>query len=448
MEKFDVFVIGTGVAGTIVANKCASAGLKTGIADSKEFGGACALDGCIPKKILVNATHVIQQAKNLEGKGICEKPLVIWKDLIAFKNTIVDPIPAGKEKSYKKNNVITYHNKAVFSAGNQLRVGNEVVEAQKIVIATGSTPRQLTIPGIEHALLSGQFFEMGEMPKSVLFIGGGYIALEFAHIAARLGSKVTILDLGEAPLSHFEPDIVLHLVHATKALGIEMVMNTNAVEIIKNENGFIVIGDTNGNKNEYKCDVVFNTSGRVPAIIDLNLEVANVSYSNRGIEVNSYMQSTTNPHVYAAGDNTHTDGLPLTPFATMEAHIVASNIIEGNNKKPDYHIRPTVVFTVPPVATVGMTEKETTEKGFSIKVNYRSVPHWFSAVHKGEKTYAFKIIIDTQTDLILGAHLIGPNAQETINLFALAIKAGVKASDLKTIPFTYPTDGSDIAMML
>lgn len=448
MEKFDVFVIGTGVAGTIIANKCASKGLKTGITDNSSYGGTCALHGCTPKKVLVNAVHVLQSAKNLSGKGLDNTPSVNWKDLIAFKDTITDPIPGDKESNFKTNNVTTYHGGAIFTGTNQLQIGDKLIEADKIVIATGATSRQLTIPGAEHALSSDDFFELKELPKSILFIGGGYIAMEFAHIAARSGSEVTIVDLEEAPLQHFEQDIVKHLVDVTKDLGINMVMNTKVAEIKKNENGFVVIGDNNGKEKEFNCDAVFNTSGRVPNIFDLNLDDANIRYSKKGIEVNNYMQSVSNNHIYAAGDNTDTDGLPLTPFATMEGHVVASNIIEGNNKKPDYSVRPTVVFTVPSLATVGMTEKETQEKKLSVKINSESVPEWFNAKHRGETTYAYKIIIDKETDLILGAHLIGPNAEETINLFALAMRAGIKASDIKTIPFAFPSDASDIGRML
>lgn len=448
MEKFDVFVIGTGVAGTIIANKCAEKGLKTGITDNRTYGGTCALHGCTPKKVLVNAIHVMQSSQNLSGKGLENEPSINWKELIAFKNTIIDPIPSNKEDRFKTNNISTYHGKAVFSDKNQLRIGNELVEADKIVIATGATSRELTIPGAEHALSSDDFLELKELPKSILFIGGGYIAMEFAHIAARSGADVTILDMEETPLQQFEQDIVKHLVDVTKELGINMVMNTKVAEIKKEENNFVVTGDNDGNKITFTCDAVFNTSGRVPNIFDLNLKEADVLFSEDGIAVNEYMQSVSNSHVYAAGDNTDTEGLPLTPFATMEGHVAASNIIEGNNKKPDYKVRPTVVYTVPSLATVGVTEKEARENELSIQVNYKSVPEWFNAKHRGESTYAYKVIIDKESDLILGAHLIGTNAEETINLFALAIKTGIKAGDLKTIPFTFPSDASDIPGML
>lgn len=450
MKKFDVFILGTGVAGTIIANKCAEAGLKTGIVDNKEYGGTCGLHGCIPKKVLVGATEAVAASRNLMGKGIDNVPSINWRDLIAFKNSFTNPMPENKEASFKEKGIYTYHGDPKFVAENQLRIGNDTIEADKIVVATGATPRKLTIPGAEYALSSDDFFEMDDMPKSMIFIGGGYIALEFAQIVARSGAKVTILQSGERLLKHFDKDIVRHLVNATKELGIELVMNTKAVQVKKNGDGdgYIVVGDSDGKMIEYEGDVVFNTSGRVPAVQNLDLDEGNVRYSDKGIEVSYFMQSTTNSHVYAAGDNSATHGLPLTPFATMEGHIVAANILKGNNKKPDYGVRPTVVYTLPALAMVGMTEEQARKEYADVIVNYRSVPHWYAAEHLGETTYAYKVIIDKGSNLILGAHIIGPNAEETINVFAVAMQAKMQAADLKTIPFVFPSASSDIAKMI
>ena len=448
MKKFDLFVIGTGVAGTIIANKGVQAGLKTGIVDNRDYGGTCGLHGCIPKKILVGATSAVASSRNLRGKGVDNLPSINWKELIEFKNSFTNPMPKNKEDNFKKNGIVTYHGEPKFIAENQLKIGNDTVEADKVVIATGAVPRELNIPGAEHALSSDDFLEMEDLPESLLFIGGGYIAFEFAHIAARSGARVTILDMGSTSLPHFDKDIVNHLVDVTKELGIELVMNTKVSQVKKNNNSYVVVGDNNGNLREFESDAVFNTSGRVPAIYNLDLEKGNVRYSDKGIEVNNFMQSTTNQKVYAAGDNTATRGLPLTPFATMEGHIVIANILSGNKKKPDYGVRPTVVYTLPALAMVGMTEEQAREDNFNITVNHASVPNWYAAKHLGEKTYAFKVIIDKKSNLILGAHIIGPNAEETINVFAVAMQAGMRAIDLKTIPFVFPSASSDIVKMV
>ena len=448
MKKFDVFIVGTGVAGTIIANKSAEAGLKTGIVDNREYGGTCGLHGCIPKKILIGAADAVASSKNLEGKGVEGLPSINWRELKAFKDTFTDPMPEDKEASFKENGIYTYHGDPKFIAENQLKIGEDIIEAKKIVVATGAVPRELNIIGSEHALSSDDFFKMEELPKSLLFIGGGYIALEFAHIAARSGANVTILQRSSKLLKHFDNDIVEHLVAATKELGVNLVMNTNATQIKKNGDSYLVVGNNNGNLKEFTTDVVFNTSGRVPAVHNLDLDKGNVRYSDKGIEVSYYMQSTTNPRVYAAGDNSATFALPITPFATMEGHIVSANIVDGNIKKPDYGVCPTVVYTLPALAMVGITEEQAQKENLDITVNYRSVPHWYAAKHLGETTYAFKVIIDNKTDHILGAHIIGPNAEETINVFAVAMQVGMKAENLKTIPFVFPSASSDIAKMV
>ncbi len=448
MQKFDVFIIGTGVAGSAIANRCAQAGKRVGIVDNKSYGGTCALSGCTPKKILVGVTDAVEASRNLLGKGIDRAPSIVWKDLIAFKDTITDPIPTNTEGNFKENGITTFHGELKFIAENQLKVGNDTIEAEKIVIATGATHRELSIPGTKHALSSDDFFDLKELPENILFIGGGYIAFEFAHIAARSGAKVTIMDMEDTSLPHFDKDIVKHLVDATKELGVEFVMNTKVAEVKKNGNSYTVIGESEGKKKQFECDDVFNTSGRVPAVKGLDLEKGNVSYSEKGIEVNEYMQSVSNKHVYAAGDNTATDGLPLTPFASMEAYIVIKNILNGNKKKPDYSVRPTAVYTLPTLAMVGMTEEEARKRKLNIKVNYQSVPDWFTAKHLGVKTYAYKVILDKDSDLILGAHIIGPNSEDTINLFAVAMKAGMTTKELKTIPLAFPSASSDIGRMI
>lgn len=448
MNKFDVFVIGTGVAGTIIANKCAKEGLKVGVVDNKKYGGTCGLHGCIPKKILVGATDAVESSRNLEGKGVSKAPTINWKELIDFKSLFTDSIPENKENKFEELGISKFHGNPKFIAEQQLKIGKETIEADKIVIATGAKPRELEIDGAEYAFSSDDFLEMKELPKEILFIGGGYIAFEFAQIAARSGAKVTIMDMESTSLPHFDKDIVSHLVEATKKLGIDLVMNTKVAEVKKEKDGYVVVGNNDGDEKEFAADAVFNTSGRVPAILNLDLEKGHVDYSKNGIAVNDYLQSTSNSHVFAAGDNTDTVGLPLTPFATKEGHTVVNNILSDNKIKPDYCVRPTVVYTLPALAMVGMTEEQAKASDMDIEVNYASVPDWYAAKHLGQETYAYKVIIDKNNNHILGAHIVGPNAEETINVFAVAMQAGMKANELLKIPFAFPSASSDISKML
>jgi glutathione reductase (NADPH) len=367
---------------------------------------------------------------------------------MAFKQSFVDAMPPKIEKGYKNKDIDTYHTSAKFLSDNTLQLGDEVIEADKFVIATGAKPRVLDFEGGKLALSSTDFLNLKKLPESLLFIGGGYIAFEFAHIAARAGADVTILHRGDHPLENFDHDIVQHLVNATQNLGIKLVLETEVSKIEKKEDHFVVTGKSNGKEVTYRTDSVFNSAGRPPAIFDLDLEKAGISFSKKGILVNEYLQSTSNPNIYAAGDSADSRGLPLTPVAVMEGHVVASNIIKGNKKKVNYPPMPSVVFTLPTLASVGLTEAEAKSKQIEYQVNYNHAESWFNAKRLNVKEYAYKTIINKENQTILGAHLIGPNAEETINLFAMAIKTKMKINELRTMIFTYPTLSSDIPHML
>ncbi|MBJ7879211.1 dihydrolipoyl dehydrogenase family protein [Gelidibacter salicanalis] len=448
MKEYDVFIIGSGMAGMTIANKCASKGLTVGITDELPYGGTCALRGCDPKKVIIGATEVRDFAKRLKGSGIDTIPKVNWKDIMAFKQSFVDEMPPKVEKGYKRNGIDTFHSSAKFLSQNTLEIGNEKIKAKKIVIASGSKPRVLEFEGGHFAKTSADFLNLDELPKSLLFIGGGYIAFEFAHIAARCGAEVTIVHRGNNPLENFEQDIVKHLVSATKKLGVKLILNTDVTAIEKADKKFRVKGKSAEKTEYFEAEAVFNSAGRPPAIFDLELEKAGISFTKKGVSVNEHLQNTSNPIVYAAGDAADSEGLPLTPVAVLEGHTVASNIIKGNHKKISYPPMPTVVFTLPTMASVGYTESRARELNYNIQVNYKEVGDWFNAKRLNVAEYAFKTIIDEETQTILGAHLIGPHTEETINLFAMAIKTKMKVNDIRTMIFSYPTLASDIPHML
>ena len=406
MKKYDVFVIGSGMAGMNVANICASKGLSVGITDELPYGGTCALRGCDPKKIMLAPTEAKHFAENLQKKQILEIPAINWQQAMKFKQEFVDAMPPKIEKGYKNNGIETFHQSAKFISENQLQVGDETIEAQKIVIATGAKPRVLGIPGEEYALTSTDFLNFKTLPISLLFIGGGYIAFEFAQMAARFGSKVTIVHRGKRPLENFDPFIVDQLIEATEKLNIKLVLNTEATAIEKYDENYRVTGKGASGEQYWEAAKVINSAGRPPAIFDLDLENANIAFGKKGIEVNKFLQSTTNPHIYAAGDAANTKSIPLTPVAVMEGHVVASNIVKGNNKKPDFKAIPTVVFTLPTMASVGVTEEEATKNNLQFTVKKNSVPGWFSAKRVNEKTYAYKTLIEKETGKILGLHII------------------------------------------
>lgn len=447
-KHYDVFVIGTGTAGKGVAKDCAAAGMKVAIADNREYGGVCPNRGCDPKKVLVGATEIIQLAENLKGKGITSVPEINWQDLQKFKETFTSAIPAATEKDLKKAGIEMYHQSPKFLDENTLSVEGKTVTADKIVIATGNKPMELKIPGREHLLLSEDFLELEDLPEEIIFIGAGYIGMEFAHIAARCGSKVTVIEFGPRPLAPFEEDIVNHLTETSEALGITFIFNAEASQIEHLQANYRVSYKKNGKTATVKAKAVFNTAGRVPSIDELDLEKGNVSFERNGISVNEYLQNTTNKRVYACGDVSASGSLPLTPVSSQESRIVSINIRKGNTEKLDFPPVPSVVFTHPQVASIGLTEEDSKAKGYDIVVEYKSVPQWYNAKRINEKVYAYKTIRDKERNLVLGAHIIAPHAGEMINLFVLVMCGKLKCEDIKAMIFAYPTWGNDIKGMV
>ncbi|MAZ72933.1 MAG: pyridine nucleotide-disulfide oxidoreductase [Flavobacteriaceae bacterium] len=448
IKHYDVFVIGTGTAGKGVVKDCAKEGMNVAIADNRMYGGVCPNRGCDPKKVLVGITEVIQMATNLKGKGIVEVPKVNWQDLQKFKSTFTDAIPATTEKDLKKAGIDLYHQSPKFLDENTLSVEGKTVTAKKIVIATGQKPMELKIQGREHLLTSEDFLHQPELPEEIIFIGAGYIGMEFAHIAARCGAKVTVIEFAERPLLPFEADIVKYLTKASEDLGIQFIFNAQASAVEKLRTNFKVSYKKNGKTASVKAKAVYNAAGRVPAIDELELEKGNVAFEKGGVSVNQYLQNTSNTSVYACGDVSASGALPLTPTSSQESRVVSINIRKGNTEKMNFPPVPSVVFTLPQLAAIGLTEKEAKEQGYDIVVEYKSVPKWFNAKRIADDAYAYKTIVDKKRNLILGAHIIGAGAGEMINLFVLAMCGKLTTENLKAMIFAYPTWGNDIKGMV
>ena len=448
IKEYDVFVIGTGTAGKSVAYDCVAQGLKVAIADNREFGGTCSQRGCDPKKVLVGITEAMQLSENLTGKGIVSVPKVDWQALQKFKANFTDAIPYTTERDLKEAGIEMYHQSPKFLDETTLSVEGKTIKAKKIVIATGQKPMELKIPGREHLMISDDFLNLKELPESIAFVGAGYIGMEFAHIAARCGAKVTVIEFGERPLAPFEDDIVEHLTNASEELGIKFIFNAKVSEVEKLQKNYRVSFEKNGKTESITVRMVFNTAGRVPSIDDLDLEKGNVAFEKSGISVNGYLQNTTNKNVYACGDVSASGSLPLTPTSSQEARIVSLNILNGNHTKMDFPPVPSVVFTIPQIASIGLTEAEAKEKGYNYVVEYKSVPKWFNAKRINEKVYAYKTLVDKDRHIVLGAHIIAPAAGEMINLFVLAMCGKLTTESIKAMIFAYPTWGNDIKGMV
>jgi glutathione reductase (NADPH) len=480
---YDLVVIGTGVAASTAAWECHSAGWKIAIIDSRPFGGTCNLRGCDPKKVLVGAAEVIDWNHRMVNKGInnTNDIHINWPELMRFKRSFTEPVPKAIEDQFHNAGIDTFHGHASFTDTTTIKVTEKggtdhVLNAKHILVATGAKPAKLNIPGEEHVTISDQFLELDYLPERIVFIGGGYISFEFAHIAARAGAKkITILHRSNKPLGQFDPDLVSQLVQSTRELGVDVRLQTEVKGIVKSsDNGLTVnafqVGE-NGNRSKedhiIEADMVVHGAGRVPDVETLDLEAAGIEYDKKkGIKVNEYLQSVSNPAIYAAGDVVvGTGGPQLTPVAIYDGKIVASNLLKGNHTKPNYTGVPSVVFTIPPLASVGLQESIAKEQGLRFKTNFeKNTSGWYTSRRIGERYSGFKVLVEQrQTNTIatnsdddfesddgrvLGAHLLGTHAEEIINIYALAIKFGLNITDIKDMIFSYPTNSSDIGYML
>lgn len=448
-KNFDLIVIGTGAAGATAATECRSASWNVAIVDSRPFGGTCALRGCDPKKVLVGATEALARIRQMAGNGVLyEDAKIDWPALMRFKRTFTQPVPADREKQFTEAGIAVFHGRARFTDKNTIQVCDDALTARFVVIAAGARPVTLGVPGEENLTTSDKFLELDVLPPRILFVGGGYISLEFAHTAARSGAHVQILHRGERPLEQFDSDMVGRLVRATRELGIVLQLNTAVQRIEKNSGHFTVHASVNGAPQSFEADLVVHGAGRVPEIDDLDLKSAGVEREKRGVTVNEFLQSVSNPAVYAAGDAAASGGPPLTPVAGMEGEVVAANLLKGNHRKPDFAAIPSIVFTIPPVASVGLLEAAAKEKGLKFRVKHQDTSEWYSTRRLGAKHSAFKVLIEEKSDRIIGAHVMGPHAEEQINLFTLAIRSGLRASDIEQTLFAYPTGGSDLSSMV
>ncbi|MCB1006186.1 MAG: NAD(P)/FAD-dependent oxidoreductase [Acidimicrobiales bacterium] len=448
-DAFDLIVIGAGMAGTAAANKCASRGWKVAIVDELPYGGTCALRGCDPKKILRRGAEIIDSARLMAGKGIDTDGMTInWADLMEHKRGFTGPVPENMESGLIRNGVVTLHGTARFETEHRLDVDGVGYEAKHFLVATGAQPRPLDLPGCEHLIDSTDFLELEDLPRRVLFVGGGFVSFEFAHIAARAGARAVIIDRGVRPLKAFDPDLVELLVRRSAEAGIEVRSQTTITAIEPASSGYRVTLETAGDPAEVDTDLVVHGAGRIPQLSGLALDAANVAHGTAGVAVAGHLQSATNPAVYAAGDSADTPGKPLTPVAVFEGKVAASNMLGGTTTVPDYTGVPTVVFTIPELARVGLLEEEATAAGLDVDVRYRDTSGWYSNYRVGETTAASKVLVDTANDTILGAHLLGPGYGELVNFFSLAIKLGLTTRQLTSMPAAYPTVGSDLGSML
>jgi len=446
---FDLLVIGTGTAGATVAYSLRKAGWTVAIADKRPFGGTCALRGCDPKKVLVGAADLVDWYQRMRHRGIAgEHAHVDWPELMRFKRTFTDPVPEDRERGFQGAGIATFHGSARFVDPRTIQVDDQTLTGRHIVIAAGASPRTLGIPGEEHLTTSEQFLDLDTLPRRIVFVGGGYIAAEFAHITARAGVEARIVHRGLRPLEGFDPDLVAQWKEATQDAGIALELGATVQAVERQADRLIVLARRGGETHMWETDLVVHAAGRVPEIDKLDLARGNVQFNRRGVIVNDHLQSVSNPAVYAGGDSGATGGLRLTPVAGYDGEVIAANLLEGNHRRPDYRMVPTVVFSIPPLAAIGLQEDAARREGLRFTVKYGDTSEWYSSRRVGNKYSGYKVLIEEETEHILGAHVLGPHADDVINLFALAMRLGARASDVRHVLYAYPSVSGDVSYMV
>jgi glutathione reductase (NADPH) len=441
MADYEVIVIGGGNAGQGAAFRTARGGKKTALVDKGDVGGLCALRGCNPKKVMVRASEVLDEVRRAGVHGITTGAVAIdWSKVIDRLHTFTDPIPGQVEQSLEKSGVDRLRGTARFTGPDRISVDGRELTAETFVVATGSHPRRLAIPGAELAITSDGIFDLREPPRRMAIIGAGVVACEFAFVFARLGTQVTVIERGDHALGgQLDRDFLAPILAHGERLGIRWVWRSTARAIERSEHGLRVdLGD-----RSIEADVVLNAAGRTAAIEDLDLANANVHGSPDGIEVDEYLCSPHNPRVYAAGD-AH-GRWQLSPVASYEGRVVARNILAPRSHAVDHGALPRAVFTTPPIARVGMTEDEARAKGLDVIAVLNDMTWWKVHAIAGDELARAKTIVDRATGKVLGAQLCAPSAADTIHVFSLAIRFGMTRAQLEDMVYAYPTPSSALA---
>lgn len=376
-RKYDIIIIGTGTAGRTFAGKVAHSGLNIAIIDSREYGGTCPLRGCDPKEVLTNIAEVTDSNNRLIGKGVgINTPLKLdWNSLIEFKKTFTEGYSSKTEKRLIDMGIDTYHGRAHFENQNTVVVGEDKLKGEYIFLATGAKPRKLNIPGEEYITTSERLMETKKLPEKIIFIGGGYISMEFAHVARRTGAEVTILQRSERILGDFDSDVVNLLMKASEAAGIKILTNKPLISVEIENNGFLVKvqskSETGPEIQSFRADMIVHGAGRVADTEDLRLEDAEVKTERGAIVVDKHMR-TSNSRIYAGGDCA-LEGMQLTPVAALQGEVAAINVFEGDSIEADYTGIPSAVFTIPVLASVGISMSKDSDK---YKVIFQDRSNW------------------------------------------------------------------------
>ena len=444
---YDLFVIGAGSGGVRAARLTALDGKKVAVAEEYRVGGTCVIRGCVPKKFMVMASEVSHALEIAEGYGWSfDKATFDWPTFLEAKDVEIARLSGIYAANLGKAGVELVHGRAVLKDAHTVEIvgKNRTITAEKILIATGGRPwKPEDLPGIEHAITSEEAFHLPELPKRILIAGGGYIAVEFAGIFAGLGVETTLIYRGPNILRGFDDDVRAHLAGEIEKRGIKVVLGCQHQSIEKTDTG-LVNHLENGMKLE--TDVVMFATGRIPYVKDLGLEAAGVELNDQGaIQVDPYSR-TTAENIWAIGDVT--DRMNLTPVAIREAVAFHQTVYRDKPQHFDYEAVATAVFSQPPVGVVGLTEAEarrSCSSGVDVYVTrFRPMKYAFTG---SDERVLMKLVVDADSQRVVGVHIVGPESPEMIQLAAIAVKAGLTKAQWDATCAVHPTMAEELVTL-
>lgn len=442
---FDLFVIGAGSGGVRAARFAAGFGARVAVAESRYLGGTCVNVGCVPKKLLVYGAHFSEDFEHAKGFGWSTGEADFdWSTLIANKDREIQRLNSIYRNLLVNSGVTLLEGHARLSGPQQVEINGQTYSAERILIATGGWPQVPEIPGREHAITSNEAFYLKEFPKRVVVVGGGYIAVEFASIFNGLGADTSLLYRGELFLRGFDDSVRTHLHEELLKRHMNIQFNSDIERIDKQPDGTLQVTLQDGRILEADC--VFYATGRRPMLDNLGLETVDVKLDERGfIEVDEQYQSSE-PSILAIGDVI--GGVQLTPVALAEGMAVARRLFKPEQYRPvDYNHIPTAVFSLPNIGTVGLSEQAAIEAGHRVTIfESRFRPMKLTLTDDQERTL-MKLVVDADSDRVLGCHMVGPDAGEIVQSLAIAIKAGATKQIFDDTIGVHPTAAEEFVTM-
>ena len=440
---FDLFVIGAGSGGVRAARMSASWGARVAIAEERYLGGTCVNVGCIPKKLLVYAAHFREEAADAAGFGWrVGEPVFDWKTLIANKDTEIARLNGIYRTILENNKVKLFEARAVLNDPHTVEVGTDTVTAEFILVATGGWPVVPDIPGKEFAITSNEAFFLPEVPRRVLIVGGGYIAVEFAGIFHGLGVAVTQLYRGGLFMRGFDMDLRRHLAAEMVKKGIDLRFGANLAAIEKAGSRLAAVLEDG---TTLETDAVLYATGRAPNARNLGLEACGVDMGDNGAVIIDAHFRTSVDNIYALGDVT--DRMLLTPVAIAEAMAFSRALFRGEAVAMDYADVPTAVFCQPPLGTVGLTEEAARARYGAVDIYRTTFRALKNTLTGNSEQTLMKLIVDAASDRVVGCHMVGPDAGEIIQGIGVALKCGATKAQFDATVGIHPTAAEEFVTM-